>query len=352
MLYLALIFIIALGAYSAYAARKIKRLKGEFSSSEARCARLTGYADASTLLASSGNRISLIEALMDGAKSITGSGMAAIFLSDENGFHSSIKTEGGPSGRFEEADLELERLLREAGAKRPLILDSSGLVIKNAMIVPLLLRDEGFGKLLVANKPRPYTDEEEDLLMSLGTQAALALKKLATETAVEGLATKDSLTGLFNHRAFQEKLDSELERARRFSHNLSVLMIDIDDFKKFNSAYGREAGDAALGNIADIIRESTRGIDLAARYGGEEFVLLVIESSPETALRTAERIREAVRAGDFNGGKLTVSIGVATYPADAGEKEELLKEADGALYIAKKRGKDKVISADKFSKIL
>jgi len=350
MLYLALIFIIALGAYSIYASRKVKFLEREFISSHARATSLLAFADASTLIASSRNKISLIEALMDGAGLITGSKLAAVFLLEDGGFYSSLnRTEEALSGSLKETRAELERMAREAHAKKVLFPESTGPGIGYAMIIPLLLKDEVLGKLIVANKPGPYTEQAEDLLMSLGTQAALALKKLATESAVEGLATKDSLTGLFNHRAFQEKLDSELERAGRFSHNLSVLMIDIDDFKKFNSAYGREAGDAALGNIADIIRESTRGIDLAARYGGEEFVLLLIESSPEIALRTAERIREAVRAGDFNGGKLTVSIGVATYPADAGEKEELLKEADGALYIAKKRGKDKVISADKFS---
>jgi diguanylate cyclase (GGDEF)-like protein len=350
MLYLVLvlaIIIIALVAYSLYTSKKINSLKEEFIASEAGAGSLTIFTDTCTLLASSRNKIALVEALIDGAKSITDAAIAAVFLPEENGFYSSIN-------KIDEEDRqgvreELERMAREAHIKRPLFLKGSATGIEDLMIVPLLIGDEDFGSLLVANKPRPFTEHEGELLMVLGTEAALALGKFATESAVEGLATRDNLTGLFNHRAFQEKLEGEMERARRFSHSLSLLMIDIDDFKRFNSAWGHEAGDAALRDIAGIIRETIRGIDFAARYGGEEFVVLLVESSPDIALRTAERIREAVGGRNFNSARLTVSIGIATYPANAENKEDLLQEADGALYIAKKRGKDKVISADKYT---
>jgi len=350
MLYLALLLIIASGAYLFHAVRKLKYLDRELSSSQARNTRLLAFEDTCTLLASSasiGNRISLIEALLDGAKSLAGSQTAAVLLFEDNGFYSSLKPDDTPLEDPAEPAEELERLARGAGSKAPLILDSP--ILKNTLIVPLLLKNEHLGKLLVAKKPRPYTEEDAEFLTSLGTQAALALKKMSSESALEGLAIKDSLTGLLNHRAFQEKLDSELDRARRFSHPLSLLITDIDDFKKFNSAYGHESGDGALKKIARMISESIRGIDFAARYGGEEFAVLLVESSPENALKTAERIRECVLSGDFEGGRLTVSIGLAAYPAQARDKEELLREADGALYVAKKRGKNRVMSADKLS---
>ena len=157
-------------------------------------------------------------------------------------------------------------------------------------------------------------------------------------------AMTDALTGLYNHRYLQERLTEELQRAREHGQPLSVLFCDLDHFKSYNDANGHSAGDAVLREVAHVIEESVRNIDVAGRYGGEEFVVLLVETNRESALAVAERIRERIRAAGFavRGTPLTVSIGVAGYPDDAERREELLNKSDWAMYLAKRRGRDQV----------
>ena len=159
-------------------------------------------------------------------------------------------------------------------------------------------------------------------------------------------AITDSLTGLYNHRYLHERLSEELHRARELQRPLSVLFCDLDHFKGYNDSNGHSAGDAVLREVAHVIEQSVRNIDVAGRYGGEEFVVLLVETERETALAVAERIRERIRAAGFtaNGVPLTVSIGVAGYPDDADRREDLLNKADWAMYLAKRRGRDQVAS--------
>ena len=157
-------------------------------------------------------------------------------------------------------------------------------------------------------------------------------------------AMTDALTGLYNHRYLQERLTEELQRAREHARPLSVLFCDLDHFKGYNDANGHSAGDAVLREVAHVIEESVRNIDVAGRYGGEEFVVLLVETTRDAALAVAERIRERIRAAGFSahGTPLTVSIGIATYPDDAERREELLNKSDWAMYLAKRRGRDQV----------
>jgi diguanylate cyclase (GGDEF)-like protein/excisionase family DNA binding protein len=157
----------------------------------------------------------------------------------------------------------------------------------------------------------------------------------------------DALTGLYNHRYLHERLNEELHRAREHGTPLSTLFLDLDHFKDYNDANGHSAGDAVLREVAHLIEQSVRNVDVAARYGGEEFVVLLVETGRETALKVAERIRERLRAAGYsaNGVPLTVSIGVAGYPDDADQREDLLEKADAAMYLAKRRGRDQVASA-------
>ncbi len=157
----------------------------------------------------------------------------------------------------------------------------------------------------------------------------------------------DALTGLYNHRYLHERLSEELHRAREHSSPLSMLFLDLDHFKDYNDANGHSAGDAVLREVAHLIEQSVRNVDVAARYGGEEFVVLLVETGRETALMVAERIRERLRAAGYSadGVPLTVSIGVAGYPDDADHREDLLEKADAAMYLAKRRGRDQVASA-------
>lgn len=156
-------------------------------------------------------------------------------------------------------------------------------------------------------------------------------------------ASVDELTGLANRREMQRRIEVELARARRYGHDLSLLMIDIDDFKNVNDRLGHRAGDQALRETADAIRSSIRSIDLAARYGGEEFLVVLPETGAHGAAVVAERIRRSTQNGTFGS---TVSIGVSAWsPADS-DSAAWIERADGALLRAKRQGKNRVVVAD------
>ena len=158
-------------------------------------------------------------------------------------------------------------------------------------------------------------------------------------------AITDALTGLYNHRYLHERLSEEITRAREQDMPLSMLFCDLDHFKEYNDRNGHSAGDGALREVAHIIEQSVRNIDIAARYGGEEFVVVLVESSREEALIVGERIRARLEQSGLCAGDqpLTVSIGIATYPDDAVRREELLDKADWAMYLAKRRGRNQVV---------
>ena len=157
-------------------------------------------------------------------------------------------------------------------------------------------------------------------------------------------AITDGLTGLYNHRYLQVRLDEEIERARMKEEELSVLFIDLDEFKVFNDSRGHKAGDEVLRRVARAVEKRTRRIDLVARYGGDEFVVALLGTGTTDAVDIAERVRSAILAENANDGAISVSIGVATFPGDAGSKEELLDKADWAMYVAKRAGRDRVVA--------
>ena len=157
-------------------------------------------------------------------------------------------------------------------------------------------------------------------------------------------AITDGLTGLYNHRYLQVRLDEEIARARQEQEPLSLLFVDLDGFKQFNDARGHKAGDEVLCSVARVIERFTRRVDLVARYGGDEFVVVQLGTGAAVAVETAERIRQEVGRETAGDGAISVSIGVATFPADAGSKAELLDKADWAMYVAKRAGRDRVIA--------
>ncbi|HXH28544.1 MAG TPA: diguanylate cyclase, partial [Candidatus Polarisedimenticolia bacterium] len=169
--------------------------------------------------------------------------------------------------------------------------------------------------------------------------------KLFEET--QASAYRDELTGLDNYRSFREHLGREIRRGARSGQPLSLVMIDIDDFKPFNDRHGHEAGNRALAALAGLLRSSLRKVDVPARYGGEEFALILPSTTKTQAQQVAERARLRVEKHRMKAGAegpvgLTVSMGIATHPADADEMEELVRRADSALYFAKSRGKNQV----------
>jgi len=175
---------------------------------------------------------------------------------------------------------------------------------------------------------------------------------------LERLALRDGLTGLFNHRYFQEAIDAEISRAGRHKHSVGLLFIDVDSFKNYNDQVGHPAGDRLLKQLADVLAgrgdsfgRSKRVSDTAARYGGEEFVLLLPETDKEGTIITAERVRRTIASYEFERrdvqprGYVSVSIGVACFPEDGTTKAALIEAADRALYRAKRRGRDRVCVA-------
>jgi diguanylate cyclase (GGDEF)-like protein len=165
--------------------------------------------------------------------------------------------------------------------------------------------------------------------------------------ALETLSITDGLTGLYNHRHFQESWDRELRRAQRDERPVGLLMLDLDHFKDYNDCYGHTAGDEALRSVAEGLRGSLRSYDLAFRYGGEELTAILPGCDREAACRVAEGVRAALRKlprSVEHPRPLTVSIGVAAFPADGTKAREILDRADAALYVAKAEGRDRVVA--------
>ncbi len=162
---------------------------------------------------------------------------------------------------------------------------------------------------------------------------------------LERLSTTDVLTGLINRRHLMAVLAGETERSKRNGQPYSVLMLDVDHFKKYNDSHGHQAGDDVLARIGAVLHECIRAYDAAARYGGEEFLVMLSATGKDEALKVAERIRQRVRDEPFRGGRVTMSIGVAEYPAHGDSSDKVIGQADAALYEAKRAGRDRVVYA-------
>lgn len=166
---------------------------------------------------------------------------------------------------------------------------------------------------------------------------------------LERLAVTDGLTGVYNHRRFQEAINAELLRSERHKRPLAVLMIDVDFFKKVNDAMGHPAGDELLRRLAEVLSRDLRQTDLIARYGGEEFAVILPETTKSEALQVGERMRAAVEERINHDTpwptKVTVSIGVATYPEDGKSTEQIIHAADQSMYVAKRQGRNRVVGA-------
>ncbi|MBZ0091570.1 MAG: GGDEF domain-containing protein, partial [Sulfuricellaceae bacterium] len=168
------------------------------------------------------------------------------------------------------------------------------------------------------------------------------------EEELQQLATRDGLTGLYNHRAFYKLLEDELARAQRFKRPVSLLMLDIDHFKRVNDTHGHLVGDAVLKGLSERLGRQARVIDCVCRYGGEEITVILPETGLEAAANMAERMRAAVEAQMFDvetGApvSITVSIGVASWPVQAASAQTLVVAADAAMYEAKQRGRNRVL---------
>ncbi|MFQ5701233.1 MAG: diguanylate cyclase [Acidobacteriota bacterium] len=188
---------------------------------------------------------------------------------------------------------------------------------------------------------KPFNSDE------LLARVAVMVRVRNAEEAVRHASLTDELTGLYNRRTLQQRLEEELHRAIRYSCNLSCIMLDIDHFKKINDTHGHPAGDSVLVQIAEILRRHVRKSDLAVRYGGEEFLLVLFGNDKSGCMRVAERVRADVESHgfEFDGTsiRVTISSGVATFPDDGVKTaEDLVACADSALYEAKTSGRNVV----------
>ncbi len=218
------------------------------------------------------------------------------------------------------------------------------------LTVPIMHLESFNGLLILLNgeKHDPFSGRDEDLILSYTFQTGLAIENARLQEYTRRLSITDGLTGLFNHREFQRRLEEETRRCVRYERSCTLLMLDIDHFKHFNDTYGHPVGDQVLSELAGILRKSTREMDAPARYGGEEFVVILPETVGEKGEVAAERIRSAIEgmeitpAGGGTALLITVSIGVAACPEDGSTREELIRHSDQALYTAKDSGRNRV----------
>jgi len=221
------------------------------------------------------------------------------------------------------------------------------LITRSIIIVPMVCKGQVTGVLSVqSSQANAYSDEDCELLKLLASHAASAVENAKLYAEVQRLAILDPLTGIFNRRHFFDLAKQEFERIRRFSHPLSIIMIDIDHFKNVNDTLGHLAGDIALRTVAENCKKIVRSTDILCRFGGEEFAILLIETSPIGAMQIAERLCIEISKVNIDFGKikisLTASLGVAHYSEGYNTIEDLLACADRALYEAKRGGRNQV----------
>ena len=237
-----------------------------------------------------------------------------------------------------------------------------GLQDVHTICVPLTAQGESLGVLVLVEPlaaaeravREQNADEQADrrrTLTATAEQIALALANLRLRDTLKSQSIRDPLTGLFNRRFLEESLERECRRSIRSSRPLSVMMLDIDHFKRFNDTFGHDAGDAVLREVGAVLRSFFRGEDVACRYGGEEFALVLTDTSAEGALARASQLRDQVHQLSLNFrrqalGPVTISVGIASLPLHATTGDALLRVSDKALYRAKHEGRDRVVLAD------
>jgi len=221
-------------------------------------------------------------------------------------------------------------------------------ILKSHLTLPLAVEGEIIGCIsLDSDQLNAFDVQDLQFLSVIGYQMAATLKHFQRVSSIKNMAIYDTLTNVHNRRYFDEKLGDETQKSFSTGTTLSLMMLDIDHFKKVNDTFGHAAGDKVLYKIASLLKNSVRKDDTVARYGGEEFVLILPGAKLEVTSMIAERIRKLVETTLFDVGNaqihLTISLGISNFPSNrARSKEELVKMADLALYNAKRGGRNRV----------
>lgn len=222
----------------------------------------------------------------------------------------------------------------------------------SVLVLPLMAAERAVGVALFAHREAGrYVPRDLERLRSIANLVASAIENVRLHQSIRAMAVTDGLTGLTNHRRLQEILTEEIWRSQRYGSPVAVIMCDLDSFKAYNDTYGHPQGDELLRRVARILQNSVRTVDTVARYGGEEFCIVLPETDRLQAEAMAERLRLAVQQTGFPGRadgppvQKTMSFGVAAFPEDTREGDQLVPLADEALYRAKRSGKNQVQSA-------
>lgn len=215
------------------------------------------------------------------------------------------------------------------------------------LIASLWIKNKPQGVIIVDNyvTKKPITETDIRIFNMFVEQATGAIENSQAFEDTLIKAHTDTLTSLWNHGYFQYRLDEELLKAKSSNHPISIMMIDLDDFKKFNDTYGHIQGDNALRRISEVLKESCREHDIICRYGGEEFSIILPFTNRDETYNIAEKLRKNLAEKEILKKMFTVSIGLASFPQDGLDKDTLVKKADVALYKAKREGKNRVVLA-------
>ncbi len=223
-------------------------------------------------------------------------------------------------------------------------------VLNNAVVPIQVGRGRMIGALAVDNlmTDRPITRSDVSSLMNYATQAGLAIESHWTHERILNQSITDPLTGLYNRRFFDRALNQEMARCQRYRRACSLIMADIDHFKRVNDAHGHQAGDEIIRQVAGLLRDNTRGLDVVGRYGGEEFAILLPETPPHDIssvarriLRMARQMKPAWRPMAKDGQRVTVSLGISSFRGGMATVAEMVRRADKSLYLAKQSGRDR-----------
>ncbi|HYY56465.1 MAG TPA: sensor domain-containing diguanylate cyclase, partial [Pyrinomonadaceae bacterium] len=220
--------------------------------------------------------------------------------------------------------------------------------VRPLAVVPLYYQERFMGVLLVRSDDptRVWQESELLLLRTVADQVTVAVNHARLFAQMQQQALTDGLTGCFNRRSFELQLERDMHLATRMRQSVSLILLDIDNFKRVNDTYGHEVGDVALRVLAENLREELRGVDTAARYGGEEFAVILPQAGVDGAVVVAERLRARIEQMDVPGvGHITASFGIASFPLHASSRDGLVVSADRALYDAKHMGRNRVCVA-------
>ncbi len=217
-----------------------------------------------------------------------------------------------------------------------------------SLCVPMIAQGEALGMLYLSSlESGTVIEAKQQLAVTVAEHISLALANIKLREKLENQSIRDPLTGLFNRRYMEESLDREIQRCDRKNQSLGVIMLDVDHFKRFNDTFGHEAGDSVLKELGKFLQKYVRGSDIACRYGGEEFTLILPEGTLEVTSKRAEQLREGIKHLNLKYrheplGQITLSLGVASFPEHGMTGQAVIREADAALYKAKREGRDAV----------